>query len=310
MANPVVLVAAGLYYTLGSLLLYKKLTGDECDWVIPTTRDRPTIDNTNGYGLLGFSSGLYVLQKIPDSNAAFSHPERDAWSIKIPWEVHLRRKRPPEELYDPMHPYWTEQAILARDQLLALAEEQNLAELNPEVTIPDDIDSFRLPPLRRDVEFEVRGEWFDQNTGFDIAAPLFSPATIEPFATTGERVLRFALGFRAEDSFDEVTLGEMSRRNKGQPCELTLKDGDNLLATPRKHTPGETPAFFDAVFNTKAGVTHDWHLTFKKVHVHPVGIEQFELARWFDYEEPEKVRFRFKPGSAPEPLFQVLNYEW
>jgi hypothetical protein len=106
MSHPVVTVAAGLYYFLGSILLFKKLVGsEENDWLLPITRDRPRIDVDTGFGLLGFSAGLYNLQKIPDSNV--SKPEDDAWTLKLPWEVHLRRKKTPEELYDPMNAYWT-----------------------------------------------------------------------------------------------------------------------------------------------------------------------------------------------------------
>jgi hypothetical protein len=127
----------------------------------------------------------------------------------------------------------------------------------------------------------------------------------------GARVAPFAFPFKGTTDFTEVTLGEMANKNKGQPEEIEIRDGVNLSAAPRKITPDEKPVFFDRVFNSQAGVTHDWHLTFRGVRLVPTdGLSRLGLARWFDYEDEGNVCLEFDRWLKPTPLRQIIDYEW
>lgn len=102
---PILQIVAGLYYALGSILLIKKLSGDvEYDVVMSTGGGRPTLKAADvAYGFNAFQGGLHSPQRIPDSGWAGT--DHGAWTIKMPWEIHLKRNVPPPNLYDMNDPY-------------------------------------------------------------------------------------------------------------------------------------------------------------------------------------------------------------
>lgn len=285
----IVPIVAGLYYGLGSIVLLRKILGtEEYDVVTPTGGSRPkTESNTGGQGILSFQAGLHTNQWIADSDA-WGSTAQQAYTVKIPWEVHLRRKRPAANLYNVDDPYWTAWAEARAERQMdgwgAAAQEQLesrglasvaqlVAKLKPDL------------PLPKEVEFRLEGQWWDTNWGN---------------AAVDDMTIRF----HGKEEFKEVTLADMRAKNEGTSGTVTLEvDGTTQTLEDQAR-----PTFFDVVHNVHFGVYSDWMLWFKgPLVLKPSRTSEDQLRRWFDYENPEKVNLKLENDATGE---QELDLDW
>lgn len=276
-------IIAGLYYAIASAAILNKLfAGDEYDLIIPTSVGRPSIDSNNGFGLLGFSAGLHSHQRTGDSG--ITSTDEDAWRVKIPWEVHLRRNVLTQEMRDKLgEGYWEEQAEIRYHEWIKRYERYYDALSWP---LPSK-SRFSFGPPPEIVNFELRGKWLDD----------------------GDKVTDFTFEFQGEPDFTEVTLGHMQNINSQQNAgDIKLRRGGQII----NHTleaEQEKPVFFHKVFNPDFGVTDDWDFSFKDVRLYPVkGTTMKKLRTWFDYENPHLVSLSL--SNNPVPAEQELDYDW
>lgn len=271
----VVEVLQGLYYSIAGAAVFNKLVGggEEYDVITPAAPDRPQIDSSTGYGLLGFSAGIYGPIKVPDSGIVTAAD--GAYTMKLPWEVHLRRRAPPANIYNPEDRHWTHLA------------EQLSEQLRQRTGIRKDASKLRFS-MPEEVHFSLSGEWWN------VASP-------------GERVLPFEFRLKGGRDFSEVTLGDMSRLNRGLVSEIVLHDGGK--AQPEKIKPEEPPIFYDLIYFPWPSRSF-FYLTFHQVHIRalsPTTTE--ELLIWFDYQDPMNVLKNFQ-RQQPSPASQDLEYTW
>lgn len=288
MLGTVVQVAAGLYYTIAGIYVFSKLDGQQ-DIVKPTSTGRPGKSKDAPFGFLAFQAGLHEPQIIPDSGL-FAY-EQGAWTVKIPWEIHLRRNLPPENLYNPEDPYWPEWAEAKAAK--RWGGNQPLLETN-RITFSQVLARLKTLiklPLPREVKFDLIGDWTDGGT--------FTPA----------HVTQMSITFVGQDDFVESSLNEMRNLNKGQSATVQLSVDGNPVT---KDFPAEKltyPVYFDRVYNAKFGVTQDWLLGYShRNHLRPVGTSMYQFQRWFDYENPETVQLEI--DEATQPISQALNLDW
>lgn len=152
----------------------------------------------------------------------------------------------------------------------------------------DDIRKKVAPklPLPKSVEFQLVGEWWDNN---------WSNAKVDDMTIL----------FFGDEQFGEITMADMRARNEGGGGKVILQENGVDFETP----DAGTPVFFDMVYNPHSGVTNDWMLTFKApLELVPVRCDHEQLCRWFDYENPEKVRLRLDGTLSPDE--QEIDYDW
>jgi hypothetical protein len=284
MFGTIVQIAAGLYYTISGIYILEKLDGN-ADLVTPTSNGRPVNRGQGTFGFLGFQAGLHEPQLIPDSGL-FKH-NQGAWTVKIPWEIHLKRNVPPEELYDPENPYWREVAELhaLREFFKAPAEMQT--DYNRKMLIQKYRDLY-AQPLPQEVTFNVTGNWKD----------------------AGTPVIAMSISIVGRKDFVESSMDQMRSINKGEQQNVGIEvDGkaSSLALGPDKKAT--YPFYFDRVYNAYFSILRDWSLSFDDLLLlTPNAISEMQLRRWFNYEDPIGVALHIL--QSPNPSIQTLDLTW
>jgi hypothetical protein len=302
-------VLRGLYYSVAGTASFAALVDiggwwNEYDLVRPT-EDHPIVDTSvpGVYGLLGFSTGLYGIEYIGDSGLVSE--SENAWKVKIPWETHLRRNVPDEEVYANEDSILDDIAEQRYERALTMIEGWGDDVDNLPSDLSSDLEDWRPAELPRTVDFEIRGEWWDLH--------LEGNTNVSSFPESAERVDRpFGFTFHGDEQFGEVTITQMEDENNTNQGALRLSDSLSRLKDSSisidPFQPEERPVYFDTIERDDLR-DYNWELSFRNIHLYPLSpTSMLDLRMWFDYEDPFSVRLDLT--EDPKPLYQQLRYEW
>jgi hypothetical protein len=284
MLGTLVQVAAGLYYTIAGIYVFNKLDGQQ-DVVKPEQSGRPGKSEDAPFGFLAFQAGLHEPQIIPDSGMLAT--DQGAWTVKIPWEVHLRRHVPTKNLYDPKDSYWSgwiESKAAERWERNRPLLEKNGIKFQQ---VLDRLKQLASEPLPREAKFEILGDWTDN----------------------GRMLTQMSITFVGQEDFSETSMNEMRSLNKGEFTQLRLSVDGAPVSRDLSDAKLTYPVFFDRVYNASFGVMQNWNMGYSNRNMlSPVGMSMYQFRRWFDYENPEAVQLEL--DEPAQPAGQALNLDW
>jgi hypothetical protein len=284
MLGTIVQVAAGLYYTLGGIYLLDKLD-NYSDLVWPETNGRPKVSKSEDWGLLAFQAGLHEPQLVPDSGI-FSASE-GAWTVKVPWEIHLKRLVPPEELYDPKNSFWAEWAEQQATNRFERRQDYWESQGITYKKILADYQQKAAVPLAKEARFDLIGTWRDDY----------------------DDVVEMSISFLGQSDFSESSMSTMRSINKGDATVITLSVDGNVERRDLASSNQTHPVYFDRIYNGQFGINRNWNLGFAPlIWLKAVGISRKQLLRWFNYQNPDSVNLSIL--EEPEPRTQTLNLDW